>query len=341
MKIAVVGATGLVGTILLDELASGDFDIPIDEIVPIASESSAGNFIDFGGKMLEIIPLRKKNIPKVDIAFFAVGDELSKRFAPLFVESGATVIDKSNAFRRDKNVPLIVPEINFYAIGDAKIIASPNCSTIQLAMVLAPLKKFVIKSVYASTYQAISGAGKKAIIRFLEEWEDIWEYFENADITDIVGEHPYSHFEPPAIFANIVPQIGKILDDGSFTEEDKLRYETRKILDMPNLFIAATAVRVPVLNVHSEAVSVEFDAPVEIEELRNALDKMAGIVPSEDVITPADVSSSRKVFVSRLRTDAERKNIASMWIMADNLRKGAATNAIQIAETLVRRKIKP
>ncbi|MCD6419060.1 aspartate-semialdehyde dehydrogenase [bacterium] len=334
MRIAIVGATGLVGTIILEELASGDFDIEIEKIVPMASHRSAGSSVEFSGEEVEIIPLDSGNIPPVDIAFFAVEDALSKKFAPIFVQRGATVIDKSNAFRRDEKVPLVVPEVNGNEIGDAKIIASPNCSTIQLVMALAPLKKFGIKSVWVSTYQAISGAGKNAVAKFIEEWEDMWDWLENKDLIEILSEHPYKNFSPPAMFSNVIPQIGTETGNGCFTEEDKLQFETKKILQMPELYISATAVRVPVLNVHSEAVSIEFFKNVNFSEIEAALKNFENLIISEKTLTPVDVSGRREIFVSRLRMDSVRKDVIHLWIMGDNIRKGAATNAIQIAEIL-------
>ncbi len=334
MRIAVVGATGLVGRVMLDELASGDFSIPVDELVPIASARSEGKKIDFKGQSIPVIPLTKDDIPEVDIALFSAGADAAEEFAPLFVEKGAVVIDNSSAFRRAKKIPLVVPEVNADTIGDAKLIANPNCTTIQLVLALAPLKKYGIQSVNVSTYQAISGGMGKAIRQFLKEFKELSKWLENSSREELVGKHPYSDTGQPVFFTNVVPAIGEVYFDGDFTEEQKVKNETRRILDIENLHIAVTAVRVPVLNGHSEAVTVELKEDFCIGDIFSDFKKAEGVIVSSNYITPIEASGCREVFVSRIRRDVDRENILYFWVVADNLRKGAATNAIQIAEQL-------
>jgi len=334
MRIAVVGATGLVGRVMLEELASGDFSIPVDELVPIASARSEGKQIEFKGQSIPVIPLTNENIPEVDIALFSAGADSAEDFAPLFVEKGAFVIDNSSAFRRDKKIPLVVPEINADTIGNAKLIANPNCTTIQLVLALAPLRKYGIQSINVSTYQAISGGMGKVIKQFIKEFKELSDWLENSPREELVGINPYSDKAQPVFFTNVVPAIGEVCFDGDFTEEQKVKNETRRILDIENLHIAVTAVRVPVLNGHSEAVTVELKEDFCIGDIFNDFKKAEGIIVSSNYITPIEVSGSREVFVSRVRRDAERENIIYFWVVADNLRKGAATNAIQIAEKL-------
>ncbi len=339
MKIAVVGATGLVGSIMLAELASGDFDIPVDEVIPLASGKSAGREIYWKDERIPVRILREDEIPEVDIALFSAGADVARRFAPLFAEKGAFVIDNSSAFRREPSVPLVVPEINADTItADTKIIANPNCSTIQLVMVLAPLRSLGIKSVFVSTYQAISGAGAQALIQFLEEWEDMWDYIEGKSPTDLVGRHPYADMDPPPFFTNLVPAIGSPSAAGEYTEESKVRFETRKILSWDDrVHIAVVAVRVPVINAHSEAVLIEFEKSPCIADIIFKLEKFPGVKFSARFPTPVAVSGRREVFVGRLRHDPENSNFVHMWIVADNLRKGAATNAVQIAEFVAKK----
>ncbi len=341
MKIAVVGATGLVGSIMLSELASGDFEIPVDEVVAMASEKSAGKRIWFGDEEIEVVPLTEDTVPKVDIALFSAGAKVAKKFAPIFAKKGAFVIDNSSAFRREPDVPLVVPEINADTISEnTKIIANPNCSTIQLVMVLAPLRQFGIKSVFVATYQAISGAGAKTLTQFLEEWEDMWDYTEGKSLVDLVRRHPYGGMKPPAFFTNVVPAIGSLSGYSEYTEERKVRFETRKILGIEDVHIAVTAVRVPVINAHSEAVLVEFEKSPCIADVIFKLGKAPGVEFVPDGITPADVSGKRGVFVGRVRRDPEDEHFVHFWIVADNLRKGAATNAVQIAEYVYRKFLK-
>ncbi len=343
MRIAIVGATGLVGSVMLSELASGDFDIPIDELIPIASKRSADKVVSFRGKQIPVRVLDKNSIPDVDIALFSAGASVAREFAPLFVERGAFVIDNSSAFRSDPNVPLVVPEVNadtiFQRVG-TRLIANPNCSTIQLVVVLAALKKFGIKSVFISTYQAISGGKKSALEQFIEEWKQLSEKYDNADIMDYIGKHPFAENPKVPLFSNVVPAIGEITDTSEYTEEKKVRFETKKILDMPDLAISVTAVRVPVLNGHSESVSVEFENEICLDDIVSSIQSLGrGLIFDRKFPTPIRVSGRREIFVGRIRKDPERPNYFHFWIVADNLRKGAATNAVQIAEYIYKRNL--
>ncbi|MCD6594386.1 aspartate-semialdehyde dehydrogenase [bacterium] len=339
MRIAVVGATGLVGSVMLSELACGDFDIPIDEIVPIASERSAGKSVEFRDENIPVQTLRKDSIPKVDIALFSAGANVAREFAPLFVENGAIVIDNSSAFRRDRNVPLIVPEVNFNAIKKSRLIANPNCSTIQLVFVLAPLKKFGIKSIFVSTYQAISGGKSITLKQFIKEWRQLTDLYNDSDIiNDYIGAHPLAENQETPLFSNVVPAIGKMTETGEFTEEKKVRLETKKILEMPDLYVSVNAVRVPVFNGHSESVWVEFESEPCIADVFGAIRGFNHrLVLDKEFPTPVAVSGKRDVFVGRIRRDPERTHFVHLWIVADNLRKGAATNAVQIAEYICKR----
>ncbi|RKZ30959.1 aspartate-semialdehyde dehydrogenase [bacterium] len=336
MRIAVVGATGLVGAVMLEELASGDFNIPIDEIIPIASQHSAGKEIEFKGEYIPVHPLTENSIPDVDIALFSAGSKVAWKYAQRFVEKGAIVIDNSSAFRQDTNIPLIVPEVNLNTLtADDKLISNPNCSTIQLVVALAPLRKFGLKSVFVFTYQAISGAKTRTLVQFLEEWEDMWIWLEGKEWSQIVGEHPYSEQIPPPFFSNVVPEIGKIAGSNEYTEEKKVRFESKRILGTPDLNISTTAVRVPVINAHSEAVLVELAEKTCVADIISEYQQSPGIKFCARTPTPVSVSGKRDVFIGRVRRDPERDNFFHLWVVADNLRKGAATNAIQIAEYMV------
>ena len=320
-KIAVIGVSGMVGRAMLEILEERNF--PLGELLPAASALSAGKEIYFRGKSNRIM-----NIPDVlemnpDIALFSAGSDVSLQWAPLFAEKGCIVIDNSSAWRMDKDVPLVIPEINSSSLKAGKrIIANPNCSTIQLLMVMAPLHRaYGIKRMLISTYQSVTGTGKKAVEQL------------NNEIKGKPGEMAY----PYPIFMNCLPHCDTFLDNGYTREEMKLVNETMKILDDTSIKISATAVRVPVLGGHSESVNAEFRRDFEMEELKSILQETAGVVvkdnPHENIYPmPLDASGKDEVFVGRIRRDLSCDNAVNMWIVADNIRKGAATNAIQIAE---------
>lgn len=324
-KIAVVGATGMVGNKFLQVLT--ERKLPAENYFLFASAKSAGKKIDFMGKEHEIIELNEENIKKfpVDIALFSAGGDVSKEFAPIFAKNGTLVIDNSNAWRRDENVPLVVPEVNASDIAWHKnIIANPNCSTIQAMVVLKPLQKaFGLKRVIYSTYQAVSGAGVKGY---------------NDLKGGICGEKPQKF--PYPIFGNCLPHIDVFLDNGYTKEEDKMIFETRKILGDKDLKVTATCVRVPVYYGHSESINIEFEKPFTIEEVKNVLAKAEGVVVQDDVannIYPMPITAENKdeVFVGRIRRDFTVENGINLWCVADNIRKGAATNAVEIAEKAI------
>ena len=331
MHVAVVGATGLVGHVMLRELESGDFAINVDKLIPIASDISTGKHVKFNGEELAVTPLHKDTIPEVDLALFSTGADIARRYAPLFVQKGAVVVDNSNGFRRDEKIPLIVPEINAGEIGESKLIANPNCSTIQLVIALAPLKKYGFKRISAYTYQAVSGAGRVALEQLIQEM-NTWCSIQKSNLNEQTNIHSFSCVSPSNYFSNVIPQIGKDVGNNTFVEEDKMNYETRRILGIPKIPVHSTCVRVPVFNGHSMAVSVEFSETPSIEEIYSAMKKFPGLVLCNYVPTPAEVCGKREVFVGRVRFDSDIKNILHIWIVADNLMKGAATNAIQIAE---------
>jgi len=320
MKVAVIGATGMVGRVMLQVLKEQNF--PITTLIPVASEKSVGNKIEFGGLEFEVVGLQTAVDMHPDIAIFSAGGETSLTWAPKFAEVGTVVIDNSSAWRMDPTKKLIVPEINGHLLTkEDKIIANPNCSTIQLVMVLAPLhKRFGIKRVIVSTYQSITGTGVKA----LEQMEN-----ERAGIS---GEMAYKY----PIDKNCIPQCDVFEDNGYTKEEMKLTNETKKILD-PSILVTATAVRVPVVGGHSEAVNIEFEKDFSLDEVRKILHETSGITlqDNQDTYTypmPKYAQGKDDVFVGRIRRDESQANTLNLWIVADNLRKGAATNAVQIAK---------
>ena len=320
MKVAVIGATGMVGRVMLQVLKEQNF--PITTLIPVASEKSVGNKIEFGGLEFEVVGLQTAVDMHPDIAIFSAGGETSLTWAPTFAEVGTVVIDNSSAWRMDPTKKLIVPEINGHLLTkEDKIIANPNCSTIQLVMVLAPLhKRFGIKRVIVSTYQSITGTGVKA----LEQMEN-----ERAGIS---GEMAYKY----PIDKNCIPQCDVFEDNGYTKEEMKLTNETKKILD-PSILVTATAVRVPVVGGHSEAVNIEFEKDFSLDEVRKILHETSGITlqDNQDTYTypmPKYAQGKDDVFVGRIRRDESQANTLNLWIVADNLRKGAATNAVQIAK---------
>ncbi len=323
MRVAVVGATGMVGSIMLKVLREENF--PITELIPVASEKSVGTKIDFGGNEYTVVGLETAVNMRPDIAIFSAGGETSLAWAPKFAEVGTTVIDNSSAWRMDPDKKLIVPEINGHLIEKSdKIIANPNCSTIQLVLALLPLhKKYTVKRVVVSTYQSITGTGVKAV-----------QQMEN-ERASIDGEMAYAY----PIDKNCIPHCDSFLDNGYTKEEMKLSNETKKILD-PNILVTATAVRVPVVGGHSEAVNVEFENDFDLAEVRQLLHNQAGITLKDDPTTnsypmPKYAEGKNDVFVGRIRRDETQANTLNMWVVADNLRKGAATNAVQIAKLLL------
>ncbi|MDA7803980.1 aspartate-semialdehyde dehydrogenase [Crocinitomix sp.] len=327
MKVAIVGATGMVGTEILAVLAAKN--LPVDQYLMVASEKSVGSQIEFDGKSYSVMGLAQAVTEQPDIAIFSAGGETSLEWAPKFEAVGTTVIDNSSAFRMMENRPLIVPEINANLIqATDKIIANPNCSTIQLVMVLAPLhKKYTVKRVVVSTYQSISGSGMKAMQQLENEKKGV------------AGEMAY----PYPINENCLPHCDSFLENGYTKEEMKLTNETKKILD-PNINVTATAVRVPVSGGHSEAVNIQFESDFDISEVRKLLNDTEGVTLKDNTDTntypmPIYAKGKDDVFVGRIRRDESQANTLNLWIVADNLRKGAATNAVQIAEYLISNKL--
>lgn len=327
MKVAVVGATGMVGQVMLQVLKERKF--PVTELIPVASEKSLGKTVDFNNQTYPVVTLEMAVAMKPDVAIFSAGGETSLLWAPKFAAVGTTVIDNSSAWRMDPDKKLIVPEINGDLLTTTdKIIANPNCSTIQLLLALAPLhKQYTIKRVVVSTYQSITGTGVKAV-----------QQLEN-ERTNQTGEMAY----PYPIDKNCLPHCDSFEDNGYTKEEMKLTKETKKILD-PTINVTATAVRVPVVGGHSEAVNVEFANDFDLAAVRKLLHESDGITVKDDPTTntypmPRFAEGQDDVFVGRIRRDESQANTLNMWIVADNLRKGAATNAVQIAELLVRKGI--
>jgi aspartate-semialdehyde dehydrogenase len=328
MKIAIVGATGLVGSVLIKVLEESRY-IPIEkisEIIPVASEKSVGKEMNINNMPYKIVSVKDAIAMKPEIAIFSAGAAASKEYAPLFAKAGTTVIDNSSAWRMDDAIPLIVPEINASILKKSnKIIANPNCSTIQLVMALAPLHKhYRIKRLVISTYQSITGTGVKAVKQMANEREGI------------SGEMAYPH----PIDKNLFPHGGIFEDNGYTSEEMKLLNETRKILRDNSIRVTSTVVRVPVTGGHSEAVNIEFENDFELEVVRKLLSSAKGVViqdePEKAIYPMPKYSEGRdEVFVGRIRRDESQPNSLNIWVVADNLRKGAATNAVQIAAYLI------
>ena len=328
MRIAVVGATGMVGEVMLKVLAERNF--PVTELIPVASERSVGKEIEYNGKKYKVVGMQTAVDMKADIALFSAGGDTSLEWAPKFAAAGTTVIDNSSAWRMDPTKKLIVPEINAGELTAAdKIIANPNCSTIQMVLVLAPLhKKYNIKRVIVSTYQSITGTGVKAVKQLENEY------------AGIQGEMAYKY----PIHRNAIPQCDSFEDNGYTKEEMKLVRETKKILSDNSIAVTATAVRVPIVGGHSEAVNLEFSNEFEIADIKNILHHTDGVVVQDNTDTytypmPLYAHGKDAVFVGRIRRDESQANTLNMWIVADNLRKGAATNTIQIAEYLIAAKL--
>ena len=329
MKIAVVGATGMVGQVMLKVLEERNF--PVTELIPVASEKSVGKKISFKGNDYSIVSMQTAIDMKPEIALFSAGGNTSLEFAPKFAEVGTTVIDNSSAFRMMEGKKLVVPEINATELTkDDKIIANPNCSTIQLVMVLHPLNlKYDLRRVIVSTYQSVTGTGKNAVDQL------------NAEIA---GESDVAKVYPYEIFKNALPQCDVFAEDDYTKEEIKLMTEPKKIMGDDGFNLSATAVRVPVQGGHSESVNIEFENDFDLDEVRKILSETPGVVVLDDVsnkIYPMPLYSEGKdeVFVGRIRRDRSQPNTLNMWIVADNLRKGAATNAVQIAEYLIKNQL--
>ncbi|MBK8349024.1 MAG: aspartate-semialdehyde dehydrogenase [Saprospiraceae bacterium] len=327
MKVALVGATGLVGRVMNEVLE--EFDFPVTEYIPVASSKSVGKKVSYRGKEYSIVGMQDAVDMVPDIAIFSAGGGTSLEWAPKFAEKGTVVIDNSSAWRMDPTKKLIVPEINANELTkDDKIIANPNCSTIQMVVALAPLhRKYGIKRLVISTYQSFTGTGAKAVAQYEAEKSG-----QNPEKTDMAY-----HYQ---IFENAIPQCDVFLDNGYTKEEMKLVHETKKILGDQSLKITATAVRIPVNGGHSESVNAEFHRPFEIEDVRQLLESSEGITVLDDLENfkypmPLYAKNKNEVFVGRLRRDDSVENGLNMWIVADNLRKGAATNAVQIAKYLV------
>ena len=325
MKVAVVGATGLVGTVMLKVLEERNF--PLTELIPVASEKSVGKEITFKGKKFAVVNIDTAISMKPDIALFSAGGETSLEHAPRFAEAGTIVIDNSSAWRMDPAKKLIVPEVNADVLSiDDKIIANPNCSTIQMVVALKPLHdKYKIKRVVVSTYQSVTGTGVKAVEQMMNERKGV--------------EGPMAYAYP--IDLNVIPQIDVFQENGYTKEEMKMILETRKILGDESIKITATTVRIPVMGGHSESVNVEFENEFDVTEVREILGRTEGIVVVDDIANlkypmPIHAHDKDEVFVGRIRRDESLPNTLNMWIVADNLRKGAATNAVQIAEYLLR-----
>ena len=328
MKVAVVGATGLVGSKMLQVLAERNF--PVTEIIPVASERSIGKKVIFREKEFTVVGYQDAIAAKPAIAIFSAGGGISLELAPLFAAAGITVIDNSSAWRMDPTKKLVVPEVNAHVLtADDKIIANPNCSTIQMVVVLKPLHdKYKIKRVVVSTYQSVTGTGVKAVDQLMNERKGIQ------------GEMAYKY----PIDLNAIPQIDVFLENGYTKEEMKMSNETIKIIGDDSIKVTATTVRIPVMGGHSESVNIEFENDFDLAELRVLLSNAPGVIVQDDIanfIYPMPLTAHEKdeTFVGRIRRDETQPNTLNCWIVSDNLRKGAATNAVQIAEYLVEKNL--
>ena len=328
MKVAVVGATGLVGTKMLQVLAERNF--PVTELIPVASERSIGKEITYQNKQYKIISMQDAIAAKPAVAIFSAGGDTSKEWAPHFATAGITVIDNSSAWRMDTTKKLVVPEVNGNTLtAEDKIIANPNCSTIQMVVVLKPLHDaYKIKRVVVSTYQSVTGTGVKAVTQLMNERNGI------------DGEMAYKY----PIDMNAIPHIDSFLENGYTKEEMKMTHETKKIMQDDSIKVTATCVRIPTVGGHSESVNIEFENDFDLEELKNILSNAPGVVlknDDENFIYPMPLTAHDKddTFVGRIRRDETQANTLNCWIVSDNLRKGAATNAVQIAELLMEKKL--
>lgn len=334
MKVAVVGSTGMVGQVMLKVLEERNF--PVTELIPVASEKSVGKTVSYKGQDFKIVSMQDAVEMAPEIAIFSAGGQTSLDWAPKFAEKGTFVVDNSSAWRMDPTKKLVVPEINAHVLGkDDKIIANPNCSTIQLVMVLHPLnQKYDIKRVIVSTYQSVTGTGKNAVDQL------------NAEITNSVNPNSAAAdmVYPYEIFKNALPHCDVFAEDDYTKEEIKLMKEPKKILGDDTFSLTATAVRVPVQGGHSESVNIEFENEFDLDEVRKILSETPGVIVMDDVqnkVYPMPLYSEGKdeVFVGRIRRDTSQPKTLNCWIVADNLRKGAATNAVQIAEYLVQKQL--
>ncbi len=328
MKIAVVGVTGLVGSTMLKILEERDF--PIETLIPVASSRSVGKKVKFKGKEFEVVGMEDGIAAKADIAIFSAGGGTSLEYAPKFAEVGTTVVDNSSAWRMDPSKKLIVPEINAQELTkEDKIIANPNCSTIQMVLALAPLhQKYTIKRVVVSTYQSVTGTGKNAVDQMMKERA-------GESLSKEEMAYPYR------IDMNVLPHIDVFLDNGYTKEEMKMVNETKKIMGDDSIQVTATCVRIPTVGGHSESVNIEFENDFELNDVREIMQNTAGIVLEDDAANlkypmPINAHNRDETFVGRLRRDETQANTLNMWIVSDNLRTGAATNAVQIAEYLVK-----
>ena len=325
MKVAVVGATGLVGSVMLKVLAERNF--PVTELIPVASAKSAGKQVEFKGKKYTVVTVEDAIKMKPEVALFSAGGGTSTEQAPLFAEAGITVIDNSSAWRMDPTKKLVVPEVNAHVLtAEDKIIANPNCSTIQMVVVLQPLHaKYKIKRVVVSTYQSVTGTGVKAVEQLMNERKGI--------------EGPMAYAYP--IDLNVIPQIDVFQDNGYTKEEMKMILETKKIMGDDSIRVTATTVRIPVMGGHSESVNIEFENDFDLAEVRSLLEQQEGVIVVDDPANlkypmPKDAHEKDEVLVGRIRRDESQDKTLNLWVVADNLRKGAATNAVQIAEYLVK-----
>jgi aspartate-semialdehyde dehydrogenase len=328
MKIAVVGATGLVGTKMLEVLAERNF--PLTDLIPVASERSVGKEITFKGKKYKVYAMTDAIAAKPQIALFSAGGSTSLEWAPKFAEAGITVIDNSSAWRMDATKKLVVPEINAHELkATDKIIANPNCSTIQMVVALNPLhKKYKIKRVVVSTYQSVTGTGVKAVNQLMNERA-------GKD-----GEMAYKY----KIDLNVIPQIDVFTDNGYTKEEMKMVNETKKIMSDDSIRLTATTVRIPVMGGHSESVNIEFENEFDVKDIFEIMNNTKGVILQDDIANqiypmPMNAHNRDEVFVGRIRRDETQPKTLNMWIVSDNLRKGAATNAVQIAEYLIEAKL--
>ena len=329
MKVAIVGATGLVGGEILKVLAERNF--PVTEIIPVASERSIGKKVNFKGIDYTVVGYETAIAMKPNVAIFSAGGSTSLEVAPKFAAAGITVVDNSSAWRMDPTKKLVVPEINAYTLTkEDKIIANPNCSTIQMVVILNPLhKKYTVKRVVVSTYQSVTGTGKAAVDQLFDER---------------AGKENIARVYPHKIDLNVLPHIDVFLDNGYTKEEMKMILETKKIMMDDSIQVTATTVRIPTIGGHSEAVNIEFEHDFDLAEVRNLLENEEGVIVQDDpknFLYPMPITAHGKdeVFVGRIRRDESQKNTLNLWIVADNLRKGAATNAIQIAEYLAKNQL--
>lgn len=325
MKVAVVGATGLVGSVMLKVLAERNF--PVTELIPVASAKSAGKELEFKGKKYKVVTVDEAIAMKPDVALFSAGGSTSLEQAPRFAEAGIVVIDNSSAWRMDPTKKLVVPEVNADTLTpEDKIIANPNCSTIQMVVVLKPLhEKYKIKRVVVSTYQSVTGTGVKAVDQLMNERQGI--------------EGPMAY--PYPIDLNVIPQIDVFQDNGYTKEEMKMILETKKIMGDDSIRVTATTVRIPVMGGHSESINLEFENDFDLAEVRSLLEQQDGVLVVDDPANlvypmPKDAHEKDEVLVGRIRRDESQDNTLNLWVVADNLRKGAATNAVQIAEYMLK-----